>query len=533
VRDSATGDVLHDVPLRLDTLLQVDGPFAKDGSQGTGGAIAADAQLGKDAAFTSGGAPATGGVISTGGSPQSGGAITGGAPGTGGIVSTGGTIARDATVGPDSLSSDTAMSDTALPVCTDIPDGTVCDDGNACTINDHCQNGTCIGTSNEGAVCDGGRKFCHASECQSGCLIEGIFYAEEGSNPDDDCQVCNISKSMVRWSLSSLSQCRPTAITAGGDHTCALVNGGAWCWGNNENGELGNGQRQNSSHPVQVKGLASGVTALSAGLHHTCAIVNGGAWCWGDNSKGQLGTGVASVGSHPEPLQVSGISTGIKFIAAGDTHSCAALTRGAMCWGYNGSLPTAVASFANVTVVGLAAATDFSCAVGPDTPNPNSEGSLYYWENKELVAGEVPMMEWLSGTAIFAAGNRGCAIHQDDLRLRCWSYDTWTHSDVFGSGVATAALSPTHGCAVVTGSAQCWGTNTHGQLGNDRTSNSRTPVTALGLTANVKGIAVGAEHSCALVLGEVRCWGANASGQLGIGTVEEKHTPAAPVHFLF
>jgi alpha-tubulin suppressor-like RCC1 family protein len=439
----------------------------------------------------------------------------------------------DASIDPDSASLDTALSDAPVLVCTGIMDGTACDDDNVCTVYDSCQSGTCTGTSNEGAVCGDGRKFCHASECQSGCLIEGDFYAEEATNPNDDCQVCDLSKSIIRWSLSSSNTCRPTAITAGGGHTCAIVHGGVFCWGENTSGELGNGKQQNSNRPVQVKGLTSGVTALSAGLQHTCAIVNGSVWCWGNNAKGQLGNGLSTVSNHPEPLQVPGLATGATLIAAGDTHTCAALTRGAMCWGYNGGLPTPVASFANVTVVSLAAATDFSCAMGPDSPSPRSEGTMYYWENKELVAGNVPLMEWFTGSAIFAAGNRGCAIHEDDFKLRCWSYDTWTQSNVFSSGVATAALSPTHGCAVVTGSAQCWGTNSHGQLGNDHTSNSRTPVTAIGLTANVTGIAVGTDHSCALVQGEVRCWGANASGQLGTETVEEHHTPAPPVQFIF
>ena len=71
-------------------------------------------------------------------------------------------------------------------------------------------------------------------------------------------------------------------IAAGGFHTCAIVGGGAQCWGSNEQGELGvDFSIPNSNVPLQVTGLTSGVQAIAAGQYHTCAIVNGGAMCWG------------------------------------------------------------------------------------------------------------------------------------------------------------------------------------------------------------------------------------------------------------
>ena len=83
------------------------------------------------------------------------------------------------------------------------------------------------------------------------------------------------------------------AVAAGGSHTCAIVRGGGVrCWGNDSTGQLGDGAPEPLAlSPVEAAGLPPAI-ALAAGGDFTCALVeDGGVWCWGANEFGQLGDG--------------------------------------------------------------------------------------------------------------------------------------------------------------------------------------------------------------------------------------------------
>jgi len=131
-----------------------------------------------------------------------------------------------------------------------------------------------------------------------------------------------------------------TAIAAGGDHSLALKSDGTvWAWGNNGEGELGNGTNATSSAPVQVlgsggEGYLAGVTAIAAGGFHSLALKGDGTvWAWGLNYSGQLGNGRNTASNTP--VQVNWIS-GVTAVAGGVLHSLALTTDGMVwAWGYN------------------------------------------------------------------------------------------------------------------------------------------------------------------------------------------------------
>jgi alpha-tubulin suppressor-like RCC1 family protein len=131
---------------------------------------------------------------------------------------------------------------------------------------------------------------------------------------------------------------RVLQITADGSQTCALTAGGSvQCWGNNRYGQLGDGTTQKQYEPVQVTGLTSGVGTIETGWNHTCAVNRGGElMCWGWNFYGQLGDGTTV--NQSVPARVLFLTDGVKHIAVGWGHTCVVTELDMVkCWGLNGS----------------------------------------------------------------------------------------------------------------------------------------------------------------------------------------------------
>ncbi len=152
-------------------------------------------------------------------------------------------------------------------------------------------------------------------------------------------------------------------IVAGYTHVCALLdNSLVKCWGHNGpfDGKLGQGSDTENigdgSTPTVANldtinlGSYRTVMQIAAGSFHTCGILdNGFVKCWGKNDYGQLGlgdkrargAGATDMGDFDETAD-TGLNTvnlgsiGVIEISAGYQHSCARLVNGNVkCWGFN------------------------------------------------------------------------------------------------------------------------------------------------------------------------------------------------------
>lgn len=126
------------------------------------------------------------------------------------------------------------------------------------------------------------------------------------------------------------------SIATGRDFSCAAAAGGnVYCWGANDQGQLGDGSGVGSSSPVMVQGIttARGVTAR---VSHACAwLADGTMACWGANDSRQLGDGTFTDQLAPVVVQgPSGPLGSVMSASAGSSHTCALLTGGTVaCWG--------------------------------------------------------------------------------------------------------------------------------------------------------------------------------------------------------
>jgi alpha-tubulin suppressor-like RCC1 family protein len=300
------------------------------------------------------------------------------------------------------------------------------------------------------------------------------------------------------------------AVSVGSFGSCVRPSSGVMrCWGENSSGQLATGNTTPSSVPVAS---VTAVSQVSSGDQHGCAIVAGGfnlsVRCWGNGLDGQLGNGLTANSSVPVSTGISGstIAFGSPFplsVAAGDAHSCAVLSSGAvLCWGAGSR-----------------------GAIGNGTASSN-------------VPITVAMPSATPATQVTAGVRYSCA-RLTDGRVACWGDNA---SGQLGRGTISALAQPTpvavigitnaisvaatagfvrglHTCALLAdGRVKCWGDNDRGQLGNGSTERSAEPVFVSGI-GNATQIAVGAGFSCALLAdGLVKCWGENTNGTLGEGS---------------
>jgi alpha-tubulin suppressor-like RCC1 family protein len=298
-------------------------------------------------------------------------------------------------------------------------------------------------------------------------------------------------------------------IDAGSYHTCAITPTElAYCWGFNQDGELGTGATTPSMAPAAVSGGLA-FRQISGGRFHSCAVtLAGDGYCWGSNLEGQLGQ-TADIQSTTPLLNARAITFSSNSV--GRAHTCGLTLSGiAFCWGSNteGQL-----GFPTVTT-------------SVDTAGYVNTGAAF--------------------TRLATGGLHSCGITLGGTTL-CWGYNDKGQlgNGTTAGGIATVTVSGAltfdsltagykHTCGLTAaGVAYCWGDNTYGQLGDGTTTRSTTPVAVAGGITFVS-LSAGFYHTCGIASsGAAYCWGRNTpnsvqesvGGQLGDGTTINRSSP--------
>ena len=416
---------------------------------------------------------------------------------------------------------------------------------------------------------------------------------------------------VVKKSVTWPADIDATRTVSGTNRTCAILSNNVWCWGKNNMGQLGDGTTSDSNIPVKVRSIGDmkygKIIDIFTAQHHSCVLTQLGSnkkvYCWGSNEDGQLGNGSSGAGNYSSvPVEVGGTLAGKDVTSIGGTGdvSCAIVSGKIYCWGRNNmgqlgfgnpgnpgfrATPVQINSgghnrlpsnyFATKLATG-GSRSQTMCAI-------TTEKRAYCWGlarfgqmgigpisgNHYSYATRVKDLEnvtdisqdgytWASDHAYVS---HTCAIASG--RVYCWGGAGRGQSGPLGHGAFGAHFQPVqvnglpgvplrievgiaHSCALVNDhgnkNVYCWGDNKLGQLG----TNSNTPqfstspktvhvgIGGLPPTESVVDIAAGANRGCAIMTNKRSyCWGLNENGQIGDGTSGSENNRFSPTESLF
>ena len=343
-------------------------------------------------------------------------------------------------------------------------------------------------------------------------------------------------------------------VAAGGSHTLAInEKGHLYAWGNNNKGQLGNGENgasstdktKNKKTPQRI-GTDADWQAIDAGFDFSLALKKDGTlYAWGANDSGQLGDG--STTNRNAPVKI-GSDTDWKNIIAGGSHSLALKSDGTLyAWGINaaGQLGNGTRTGQRNAPTKIGRDTDWT-AIGAGNAHSlalKSNDTLYAWgSNTSGQLGDGTTTARTAPTKIgsdtdwkaIAAGlNQSLAIKRGGT-LYLWGGGARSPAKQ-GSAANWEAIAVGFGhflALTTTGELYAQGANINGQLG-DGTTEARNALTKIGADTDWAAIDVNENGNYSLGLkkdGMLYAWGANGSGQLGDGSTTSKKSPTLIAH---
>lgn len=358
------------------------------------------------------------------------------------------------------------------------------------------------------------------------------------------------------------------AISTGTRHAIALnADGKVWAWGHNLNGQLGIGNTENQSTPIELS--LGDIVSISAGSWHTMALNDkGGVFVWGSNSAYQMGPTSNNIGGNfPNPRGLGLVLFDVVSIISGGNHSFVIKSDQTLhAWGDNnvGQLGRGTVSEPSKHILKIVPLEDvvFATAGEASSFSLKSDGSLWAWgynqygqlgdgttENKSLpveIEGSfmIPndeqntLPEDLNHRSIATGYNQSFIIRNEEV----WTWGRNAYG-LLGDGttvesrysasvidhfedVVTISAGLNHNMALKSdGTVWSWGSNLEGQLGDGTTTNQTMPTKIENLN-NIVAVAAGYNHSMALQSdGTVWIWGQNQYGQLGNDTTTARFNP--------
>jgi alpha-tubulin suppressor-like RCC1 family protein len=285
--------------------------------------------------------------------------------------------------------------------------------------------------------------------------------------------------------------------SAGGNHTCGVrKNGKLYCWGYDNFGQIGDGASTGATSPRRI-GSFEDWANVSASYRHTCGVrKNGKLYCWGRDTFGQIGDGDVA-NDHAAPSRIGTFEDWVR-VDAGGHHTCGVRANGKLyCWGhdYNGQVgdgadtgatsPRRIGTFEDWSRV--AAGLSHTCGV-------RTNGKLYCWGYGEF--GQVGDSE----EDLLAESPR-----------RIGSFEDWSR----------IAAGDSHTCGARTnGKLYCWGSDSYGQIGDDDGTHAIAP-RRVSSSEDWATVTAGENHSCGIRAHKLYCWGRDNLGQLGDGTDDD------------